>query len=255
MTLKNLAAIVIPAFALTLGATDGAHAGINLVANGDFSSFTTYNSNPTAATGGQLGYNTTATSWTSAAPNGSYNFLFTPGSADNGTGVTGQYGKVQLWGGSNGLDGAIPGGGNFIGMDGAYNVGPLSQTITGLTAGKAYTVSFYYAGAQQSGYDGATTEAFKVGFGSAPVQETAVLSNVSHGFTGWKQESFTFVADGTSDVLSFLAVGTPNGVPPFSLLTDVSVSAVPEPSTVVLMGLGMLGVAVVRHRRRLKASA
>lgn len=99
-----------------------------------------------------------------------YNFVFTPGSADT-TGAKGEYGHLALWspnnGSSNGLPGTSPSGGSFVAMDGAYAVGPLSQTINGLIPGKATSVSFYGAGARQEGYSGATTEQFQVSLGGA----------------------------------------------------------------------------------------
>lgn len=60
-----------------------------------------------------------------------------------------------------------------------------------------------------------------------------------------------FVADRATATLSFLAHGTPEGVPPFSLLDGVSGTAVPEPATWALMvgGLGLVGGAL-RSRRR-----
>lgn len=56
-----------------------------------------------------------------------------------------------------------------------------------------------------------------------------------------------------SEVLSFLAIGTPAGVPPFALLDGVSISEVPEPGSLVLLGAG-LGVAVLVSCRRRPAT-
>ena len=64
-------------------------------------------------------------------------------------------------------------------------------------------------------------------------------------------ESFTFTATSGSEALSFLAIGTPTGVPPFSLLDGVTmVAAVPEPETWALMLCGMGLIGAVQRRRR-----
>jgi hypothetical protein len=204
----------------------------------------------TGGVSGQLGYQGfNATGWQT---NG-YNFLFTPGSADT-TGSNGQYGNLQLYGLNNGGLNALPNspdGGNFIGADGAFNVGAITQTVTGLVAGQQYSVGFYYAGAQQTTFTGNTTESWIVNLGnnSNTAQQTPILSDVSMGFTGWNHEVFTFTADGTSDSLSFLAAGTPDGEPPFSLLDGVTFTAVPEPASMFLMGTGLAALGLIRRRR------
>jgi hypothetical protein len=243
MTWQRIASIVIPVIALALGAPSDAQADI--ITNGSFELSSNGN--------GQPGFNTTLTGWTSTG----YNFVYASGTADT-TGAVGNAGTVKLWGpgtgSANGLTASSPDGGNFIAADGAYQVGAISQTLTGLTVGQAYTVSFWWAGAQQSGFTGATTEQWNVSFGGT-TQSTPAIDNANHGFTGWVQQTFTFIADNTTDTLSFLAVGTPTGKPPFSLLDGVSVNPVPEPSTVVLMGIGLVGVGVVRMRRRARSAA
>jgi hypothetical protein len=128
-----------------------------------------------------------------------------------------------------------PAGGNFVSADGAFDVQPISQMISGLSATATYTLSFWFAGAQQYGYTGATTEQWEVLFGSEAPQYTQVLPNLSEGFTGWQWETLTVTADSMSDLLSFIAIGTPNGVPPFVLLSDVSLVETPEPETFTLV--------------------
>jgi hypothetical protein len=186
-----------------------------------------------------------------------YNFVFKAGTADT-TGANSEYGNVQLWGpnngSANGFTGVSPVGGNYIAADGAYATDKIYQTINGLTVGKKYNVSFYWGGIQQYGYTGDTTEAWVVSLGNE-THSTAIAPNVNHGFTGWFHENFQFTAQNSSDTLSFLAAGTPAGVPPFSVLDGVtmSVAGVPEPATWGLMfaGFGALGVASRRRRSRM----
>ena len=244
--------IVTAAVIAACGLAGQAHA--NLVTNGGFESTTSYNGNTTNE--GQLGYNLTAAGWTVS---GGYAFLFNAGTADS-TGATGQYGNLQLWGpgngSSNGLPAASPTGGNYLALDGAFQQAPVQQTINNLIVGDHYTVSFYWAGAQQYNFDGATTEQFNVSLGSQ-TQATSSVNNANHGFTGWMQTVFNYTATSTSEVLSFLAQGTPNGEPPFSLLDGVDVEHnVPEPASVGVLagGFGVLALLVAARTRRRSAA-
>lgn len=144
-------------------------------------------------------------------------------------------------------------------MDSDFQQGALEQTISGLTAGHQYTVSFYWAGGQQYGFNGPTTDQLQVSLGGETLS-TSVVDVASHGFSGWMQESMTFTADATSDVLSFFAVGTPQGVPPFALLDGVSLVATtaPEPSTVAMLLSGLVGIGglvLLRRKSSGKTSA
>ncbi len=224
----------------------------NLLTNG---SFETYTMPPGRIT------STGLTGWVNNTYNANtlgYNFLYLPNTADTTA-------PLPLWGIHNGGLNAItssPDGGNFVGMDGAYEQGALSQTLTGLTAGTEYYVSFWFAGAQQYGFSGITTEQFAVALlggnavlapnatcATAGAQCTTKLTDQSHGFTGWNFAGFTFTATAATDTLSFLAIGTPNGEPPFSLLDGVMLQ-VPEPGSIVLIvGLGALAAARFRRRK------
>jgi hypothetical protein len=226
-----------------------AHADQINVVNGNFEQTLTSNSSEFGNRYSQQ----QVTGWTT----GGYNFVFQPGTADT-TGAVSEYGNVKLWGPGDGAANGLtssPAGGNFLALDGAYAQGPVSQTLTGLTVGAPTTVSFYFAGAQQEGYNGATTEQLEVSLGKQNLYPQ-VLNDPSHGFTGWQQENLTFTATSTTEVLSFLAIGTPSGVPPMSLLDGVSVtsSPVPEPASLALLATGITGLGGL-VRRRLKRTA
>ena len=211
---------------------------------------------------GQLTNNTVATGWTVA--NGGYTFAFAPGTADT-TGSTGQYGALLLWGSNNGgvstFAATSPSGGNFLAIDGAFQVQPVQQVITGLTVGKTYSVGFDYGFAQQKGFDGDTVQSISVSFAGATHSTSSnpltdyTLPN--HSFSGWMHTSFDFVATSTTDTLSFLAYGN-LAVPPFALLDGVTFTpdTVPEPATwaMLLTGFGAVGFAARRRRTAVVAA-
>lgn len=246
-----LAAVTLAFAAAPAGATiDPTH---QFIVNGDFEQTTNGL--------GQLRSNTNVVGWTSQMVGGDYGYTFVlNASTASTTGSPGQYGQETLWGPGNGANNGLsnsPTGGNFIGADGAYHVSRLTQTITGLIVGESYQLTFNFAGAQEYGYDGASTDAWKFGFTGAGInQQTAVLNNVNHGFTGWQTHTYNFVATQTSDTLYFLAKGTPSGQPPFSLLDSVSltgayVTAAPDVATwmTLVLGFGLIGSSM-RTRRR-----
>ena len=235
---RTLRKVAVTGFAAIGLLTCAISANAALITNGSFES---------NGGGGQLGFNTSATGWT--VPSGStasYFFIFGSGTAD-GPGVAGQYGNLQLWGpgngSANGLPASSPDGGFFIGSDPVFQNGAISQTVTGLTAGDLYKLSFYWAGAQQYTFNEATTEGWQVTFGSQ-TQSTATVSTPNHGFSPWQLQSFNFTATSGTQVLSFLSTGGPSSsIPPFALLDGVSLTQVPEPGswTLLLGGLGVLG--------------
>ena len=230
--------------------------------NGDFSSF----SNATTGLPSQLGNSgtggyTSLTGWNvGTGSTGLLAFLIASGTAD----TTGSHDvrfndTFNLWGtndgGLNAIPASSPNGGNYVALDAdsTYSGTGISQKLGGLVVGQKYAVTFYWAAAQQLGFDGATTESIQVGFGTNTPQSTATYNLASHAFSGWMSQTFVFTAKTTTDTLSFLAVGGPNGLPPFSLLDGVTVTAVPEPAAFALVGLGLLSIPWIRKlcKRRL----
>jgi hypothetical protein len=225
--------------------------------------------------GFQLGYNGTLDGWSNSNAGGNgggsggiygYNFLFIgSGGAQSVNGVSG---ALSLWNASNGGLTTWTGTGptvngstlNYIAADGVYETGAISQMVTGLVAGQQYKLQFFYAGAQQYSFTGLTTEGWKVGLGdtlsgslstvsgASPTYQTTILNNANHSFTGWVQASFTFTADAANEYLTFLAVGTPNGEPPFTLLADPTI-IVPEPGSACLLAAAALGMVYLRRKR------
>ena len=256
MRLK-LVALLIPVLALVLNVASPARAGL---INGGFEQYTGgYNSAPSQLGNSGTGGYTALTGWT--VGQGTYGFLMAPGTADTTGSYSPQFGNnFSIWGSNNGGLNTVaptsPLGGNFLALDAAegYRGLGISQTLTGLTKGQAYEVSFYWASGQQRGYTGSTTESLQVSFGANQTQSTSVVTNVSKGFTDWQKQSFVFTADGASDTLSFLAVGTPAGLPPFVLLDGVTFNAVPEPGSLALMGIGLVMTAAVHRYRRGKSA-
>jgi hypothetical protein len=243
-TLLRGRSLVLTALALTAIAT-AAHADTVNIVNGGFEQTKTQ----TSSQFGAAYSSQQVTGWS----NTGYNFVYLPGTADT-TGAVGSGGNVALWGPGNGSNNGLtasPNGGNFLALDGAYEQGPVSQTLTGLKVGDVVTISFDFAGAQQSGFTGPTTEQLEVSLGGQN-DFTQVLQDTSHGFTGWNTENLTFTATSSSEVLSFLAIGTPSGVPPMSLLDGVSASQqspVPEPGSLALLSTGLIGLSgFVRSR-------
>ncbi|MBS0265412.1 MAG: PEP-CTERM sorting domain-containing protein [Planctomycetes bacterium] len=221
---KHSLAIAFAAITLALAAPV-ATTRADLITNGDFES---------NGGDGQIDYNTSATGWyIDPGASSSYTFLYTSASSAM-AGANGQYGSLSLWGPDNGSNNGFTGsptGGAFIAQDSAYQNAALQQTITGLTIGAQYTVSFDWAAAQQYGFDGDNSSAWQVSLGSE-TYTTSSATIPSHGFSGWMHETFTYTATASTEVLSFYATGGPP-VPPFALLDGVSMSAnitVPEPS-------------------------
>ncbi|WP_293371549.1 PEPxxWA-CTERM sorting domain-containing protein [Phenylobacterium sp.] len=259
------------ALALAIGVASGAQAA-NLIQNGSFNTLNPAGANaPPSASGievdGAFGDAGAVTGWTSAGGT-AYNIYFYGNGSEAG-GLTG-VDAANRWG-ENGqrpnvnFTGDSPDGGAYMVLDADPGFsGAFSQSVGGLTVGQEYDLSFYWAGGELYDRTGYQTSQLTGTFGTSSFA-TSVFTNSHPGcngcvppgdFSGWQLVNFDFVAQTTTQTLSFLAVGTPVGnLPPVAFLDGVSLVAVPEPAawTLMLLGFGGLGVAI-RRRRRLAAA-
>lgn len=201
-----------------------------------------------------------------------------PGTYANGVCGPGRFAGSGFQAGGPGLS---PDGGNFVLIDGDRSI-PVSttlyQTLNGLIVGKEYDVFFYQAAAQFLDKSGDTTEQWDVSLGGNPLNLTTdgniiggvhILSalmlnpndpnNPNDGFHPWRPQTIRFKVVGANDgdvvsqVLGFFSVGFPGGQPPIVLLDGVKVTAVPEPETLVLLGIGLLGILAARRQQKKRA--
>jgi hypothetical protein len=153
-----------------------------------------------------------------------------------------------------------PDGGNFVLSDGDYMNSAITQTITGLTPGANYQLSFYQGLAQDTEPNitipGPVSGRWQVTLGSSPSQLSSMMyaDGSIPTISNWKQETMAFTAQNATELLSFFAIGT--GDPPMVALDGVSLDATaPEPASFLLMGLGgaLLGCGVFVRRRKAQA--
>lgn len=189
------------------------------------------------------------------APFKSFNPADIPGWTQSGT-----VGDGLLWAiGYSDCCGSITtaGQGNqFVTLGGGFNTPGTSNwqtTITGLTPGATYNLGFMTATEQGANFPAPIfPQVMTVGFvsGSSTPSETVVspISTTDY-WRVWVNQNYTFVANAPNAVVEFSVSNQADDMG----LDNVTISpaTVPEPSSMLLFGTGLLGLGMTWRRRRL----
>jgi choice-of-anchor C domain-containing protein len=130
------------------------------------------------------------------------------------------------------------------------SAGSLSQTLSGLTIGQQYTVTFDMAGNPDGGPIVKQMDVSVGGLASTYLFDT---TGKSKSDMGWATKTYIFIASATTDTLTFLSLaGTSFG----PALDNVTIAATPIPGAILLFGSALGGMGFLGYRRKkLEAAA
>jgi hypothetical protein len=172
---------------------------------------------------------------------------------------TGSLGDGPLWhvgyadgGGSV----TVAGDGNqFVTLGGGFDQfgsSSFDQVVSGFTPGSTYTLTFKMATEGTFSLPQSITVDFPTGSSTSAQTFTAATPSVSY-WTDWETKTENFIATSASVDIRFSVTNLEFDVGLDSV--SVSPTAIPEPSTLILLGIGVAGIAGYSWRRRKPAAA
>jgi MYXO-CTERM domain-containing protein len=138
-------------------------------------------------------------------------------------------------------------GNQFVELDTDANSSMFQDFAT--VRGVAYTIHFDYS--PRPGVS-AASNGIEL-FWDDTLLAIVAMNGIGLGDTAWTGFDLTTVADGPVSRISFAAFGTSDGLGGY--LDDVSVTAIPEPGTVEIFGLGLVMLAMLGGTRRREPAA
>src|SRR5690606_39171394 len=141
---------------------------------------------------------------------------------------------------------AAQSGNQYVELDAHYN-SSMYQEIGGVTVGGAYELSFWYHARTNNDYN---DNGINVYWGDYLPGDVAVsIDGLRQVNTpGWIEQTVKLVASAETMFLMFAATGYSNSLGGF--VDNVSLTAVPEPGTLALFGLGLMGLVLARRQQK-----